>query len=200
MDRTSRRKAMAIIDRGLASAAGLTPAKIAMYRAAAEKVIKAMGPKALERWNANVEMITFYPDTGSVTRFARSLRPDLDDAVDIRGLCARNPSQPHLCSLHLNGGGDTGDRFSRNTCDGYAHEFAHAVDWSNGELSPLSLTQAWKDAWQENKDVINGRLDVADQSPSEGFANFAIFVWNYPEDARRHCPACRRFWKNHGLA
>jgi len=191
---------MAIIDRGLASAAELTPAKTAMYRAAGGKIIDAMGPKALERWNANVESITFYPDTESITRYARSLRPELDDVVDIRGLCARNPSQPRLCSLHLNGGSETGDRFSRKTSDAYAHEFAHAVDWGDGELSPLSLTQAWKDAWQESQDIINGRLGVTDQSPTEGFANFAIFVWNYPEDARRHCPACWRLWKNHGLA
>ena len=47
MDRAHRRKAMAAIDRGLASAAGLTPAGRAT-RAAAEKVLEAMGPTALE--------------------------------------------------------------------------------------------------------------------------------------------------------
>jgi hypothetical protein len=191
---------MAAINRCLDGSAGLPPAKKAKYREAAEKVIHAMGRNALERWNENVDSITFYPDTESINDFYRSLRRDLADAVDIRGLCFRNPTQLRLCSLHLNGGSDTGDRFSRTTSDGYAHEFAHAVDWGNGEPFPLSLTQAWRNAWQESKDVVSGRLGVADQSPTEGFANFAIFAWNYPEDARRHCPECWRFWRDHGLA
>ena len=62
-------KALATIDRHLAGAAGLTAAKKAKYRAAAEKVIRAMGPKALERWNTNVKSITFYPDMESIARF-----------------------------------------------------------------------------------------------------------------------------------
>ena len=193
-------QAMATIDRHLAGAAGLTVAKRAKYRAAAEKVIRAMGPKALERWNTNVQAITFYPDTESIVRFYAHLRPGLADAVGIRGLCVRDSSRPYLCSLHLNGGSDTGDRFSRSTCDGYAHEFAHAIDWGKGESAPLSLSRAWKNAWQENRDAINDRLGVVDQEASEGFANFAIFAWNYSEDARRHCAACLRFWKDQGLA
>jgi hypothetical protein len=78
-----------------------------MYRAAAEKVIDAMGPTALKRWNENVESITFYPDTESINRLARSLRRDLANAVGIRGFCVRDSRHPRLCSLHLNGGSDT---------------------------------------------------------------------------------------------
>lgn len=68
-------QAMATIDRHLAGAAGLTVAKRAKYRAAAEKVIRAMGPKALERWNTNVQAITFYPDTESIVRFLAPCDP-----------------------------------------------------------------------------------------------------------------------------
>jgi hypothetical protein len=161
------RKALATIDRDLAGAAGLTAAKKAKYRAAAEKVIRAMGPKALERWNANVESISFYADTESIVRFFRALGPGLANAVGIRGLCVRDSLRPYLCSLHLNGGSDTGDRFSRSTCDGYAHEFAHAIDWGNGESAPLSLSPAWMDAWQENREAINDRLGVVDQGAKD---------------------------------
>ncbi len=199
MDGTSRRKAMAIIDRGLAGAAGLTPVKTAMYRAAAEKVIEAMGPAALERWNANVESITFYPDTESITRFARSLRPKRPQSRDVRGLCMRDQFHPHLCRLHLNGGADTDDEFPRGTADGYAHEFAHAIDWVQGEAGATSVARVWNEAWRDERRVILDRLSTVDRGASEGFADFAIFAWNYPDDARRHCPKCWRVWEDQGL-
>jgi hypothetical protein len=193
-------QAMATIDRHLAGAAGLTAAKKAQYRAAAAEVIKAMGPKALERWNANVKSITFHPDTESITRFARSLGSDLEHTKAYRGLCIRDPFQPCLCHLHLNGGADTGDQFPRITRDGFAHEFAHVIDRSREEPTPLSATRAWNEAWRDEKEVVAVRLSTIDRGANEGFADFAIFAWNYPDDARRHCPKCWRFWEDQELA
>jgi hypothetical protein len=159
-----------------------------------------MGPKALKRWNDNVQSIAFYADTKSITRFTRTLHTTLGGVEGIRGLCLRNSSRPYLCDLHLNGGGDTGDAASWKTTNLYAHEFAHAIDWGNADLAPLSSSQAWKDAWHDEGDEINGRLGIAGNEASEGFGNFAVFAWNYPEDARRHYPECWRFWEERGLA
>jgi hypothetical protein len=200
MDHTSRRKAMATIDLGLASAAGLTSVMKAMYRAGAEKVIKAMGPKALERWNQNVQSITFYPDTESINRFVQTLRPDLAGLTGIRGLCLRDPSRPSLCNLHLNGGSDAGDETSWKTSNIYAHEFAHAIDWGADQPYPLSATKAWRETGGEEKREIRERLGVPDRGSAEDFANFAGVAWGYPEDARRHYPECWGFWVSGGLA
>ncbi len=200
MDRTHRRKAMAAIDRGLASAAGLTPAKKAIYRAAAEKVLEAMGPTALESWNANVELIAFYPDTESINRLARSLRPDLANAAGVRGFCVRDSSYPRLCSLHLNGGIDTGDSSSRTSSDVYAHEFAHAIDIDPDSSIRLSDDSRWLAAWDEERREICGILGFPEQCGArEGFAHFAVIAWGTPVAARRHYPGCWAFWSEQGL-
>jgi hypothetical protein len=200
MDHTDRRKAMAIIDRGLASAAGLTGAKKARYRAAAEKVIHAMGSAALKRWNENVQSITFYPDTESINRFVQTLQPDLAGVAGIRGLCLRDSSRPSLCNLHLNGGSDTGDETSWKASNIYAHEFAHAIDWGADQPYPLSATKAWREAGDEKKRETRARLGVPDRGSAEDFASFAGVAWGYPEDARRHYPECWGFWVSEGLA
>ena len=200
MDQTSRRQAMAIIDRGLASAAGLTPAKAAAYRAAAEAAIDAMGPAALKRWNENVESIVFYPDTESVTRFVHGVRPDLADVTGIRGVCMPDRTHPHICRLHLNGGDDSGDANPWKTSDTYAHEFGHAIDWASGMVGPTSMSKAWRDVSEDEKREIRQRLGVPDLGHADDFANAAVMAWNYPEDTRRHYPECWAFWSGHGLA
>ncbi len=199
MDATNRRKAMVAIDRGLASAAGLTPAKKTMYRTAAEGVIDAMGPTALKRWIENVESITFYPDTESIERFLNRKRPDLANVSGTRGLCVRDRSHPHLCRLHLNGGDDTGDESPWRTDDTYAHEFGHTIDWGRGEMGPLSMSKAWREVSAEEKKEIRERLGVPDRGSTDDFANAAVMVWNHPEDARRHYPECWAFWSERGL-
>jgi hypothetical protein len=140
--RSHRDEAKATIRRCLGNATQLDEAKKAKYRAAAEAVIDAMGPAALKRWNENLKSITFYADTESINGFARSLGPKFANVGGIRGLCIRDPKQPHLCSLHLNGGIDTGDAFRWDAGDGYAHEFAHVIDWGSLEPGPLSITKA----------------------------------------------------------
>ncbi len=192
-------KAKATIGRSLANAAEVDEGKKAKYRAAAEAVIDAMGLEALKRWNNNVESITFYPDTESINQFVRSLRPGLTSAIGVRGLCARNPFEPRLCSLHLNGGSDTGDEFSRSTRDGYAHEFAHAIDWGTRESGLLSRSALWADASRAEKKMLRDWLNVQDRGPADDFANFGIAAWNYPEAARRHYPECWGFWSDRGL-
>ncbi len=194
-----RDKAKATIRRCLENAAQLDQAKRAKYRAAAEAVLDAMGPVALKRWNENVKSITFYPDTESINEFVRSLGHAFARATDVRGLCIRDLSQPWLCGLCLNGGAETGEHFPRTTRDVYAHEFSHAVDLAEGETARLSSTVAWQMAWSAEGADIQGRLHLPNRGAREGFGNFAIIAWNYPEDARRHYPACWTFWKRHGL-
>ncbi len=198
--RLHRDKAKATVRRCLENAVQLDQAKRAKYRAAAEAVLDAMGPAALKRWNENVKSITFYPDTESITAFARSLGLDPDHVKTFRGLCLRERRKPWNCHLHLNGGADTGDLFPRDTSDGYAHEFAHVAGWVQGQIAPLSLTRAWREAWEEEKAEVNDRVGVTDRGSNEGFGDFAILAWLYPEDARRHCPKCWKIWKDQGLA
>jgi hypothetical protein len=87
-------QAMATIDRYLASAVGLSPTMTAAYRAAAEKVLRAMGPKAIKRWNANVQSLSFYPDTESIGRFARRMWPDFASIAWNQPVAARR-QHPH---------------------------------------------------------------------------------------------------------
>jgi hypothetical protein len=194
------RKAMATIDRHLASAAGLAPAKTAAYRAAAEKVIRAMGLKALERWNENVESITFYPDIESIDR----LPYPKASPKDVRaGLCIRRkqPDRYSRCQIHVDGGDDTGEtaRASRVT---YAHEFAHAIDVKPSETRRLSSNAGWKKAWDAEKDEVLRSYGIVPEErnrqrqidPQEGFALFGGIAWNYSMMARRQMPQCWAFW------
>ncbi len=194
-----RDKAKAAIKRWLDEAVGLDEAKKANYQAAAEKVIGAMGPAALKRWNENVQSITFYPDTESIKRFLRRKQPHLVNVSGIRGLCIRDRSHPYLCHLHLNGGDDTGDASPLKTSNLYAHEFAHAIDWGRQDFGPLSMNRAWREISPAEKRQVHRWLDIPDQDPGDDFAYFAIAAWNYPEDARRHYPECWAFWSNRGL-
>ncbi len=194
------RKAMAAIDRHLAGSAGLTPAKIAQYRAAAEKVIRAMGPEAVKRWNENVKTIRFYPDTETIERCLHRKYPDLANVSGTRGLCLRDRKRPNLCRLHLNGGSDTGNASALKTSNLYAHEFGHAIDWSADQSGPLSQGGAWREVSREEKERLREWLEVPNRGPAEDFANFAIVAWNYPEAARRHYAECWRFWSERGLS
>jgi hypothetical protein len=197
--RPQRGKAKAAIRRCLDEATELDEAKRAAYGAAAEAIIDAMGPVALKRWNENVESITFYADTESVTRFRRALNPGKPVQGGIRGICVRDRFRPNVCRLHLNGGSETGEPFPRTTQDVYAHEFSHAVDVAEREPQRLSSTVEWQVAWRAEGEEIQERLNLPDRGPNEGFGNFAIIAWNYPEDAKRHFPACWAFWKTHSL-
>jgi hypothetical protein len=197
--RLPRDKAKATLRRCLENAAQLDQAKRAKYRAAAEAVLDAMGPAALKRWNENVKSITFYPDTESITAFARSQGMDPEHTKAFRGLFMRDPSQPHLCSLHLNGGNDTGNASALKTGDLYAHEFGHAIDWSVSEADILSASAAWRKVSEEEKKNLREWLGVSNRGPAEDFANFAIVALSYQEAARRHYPECWRFWSERGL-
>jgi hypothetical protein len=196
--KTHRDKAKAAIRRYLSQATQLDEAKKATYRAAAEAVIDAMGPEALKRWNENLKSITFYPDTESINQFVRSLGPEFANVTGVRGVCIHDPNQPRLCSLHLNGGSDTGDAFRWDARDGYAHEFGHVIDWGASEPGPLSITKAWCDAWAENGEEICGRLREPNRGAREGFADFAILGWGRPEEARKQARSYE-FWRERGL-
>jgi hypothetical protein len=195
-----RDKAKAIIRRCLENAAQLDQAKRTKYRAAAVAVLDAMGPVALMRWNENVKSITFYPDTESINRFVQSLGHKFARATGVRGLCIRDLNQPWLCSLHLNGGVDTGDVFSWNASEAYAHEFAHAIAWKRDEAGPLFVTKGWQDAWAQNGDRICGQMKMLNRGPREGFADFGVLVWNRYQDASSCGPSCLQFWEERGLA
>jgi hypothetical protein len=196
--RLHRDQAKATVRRCLENAVQLDQAKRAKYRAAAEAVLDAMGPVALKRWNENVQSITFYPDTESINRFVQSLGRKFAGVTGVRGSCIRDPNQPWLCSLHLNGGADTGDAFRWDASEGYAHEFAHAIDWGIKDPGPLSITIAWQDAWESNGEMICEDLRQPNRGAREGFADFAVLVWMRPEEARQHVK-CYAFWSERGL-
>jgi hypothetical protein len=195
---------MATIDRHLAGAAGLTAAKKAQYRAAAEKVLKAMGPKALERWNANVQSITFYPDTESLTRWADAKWPrDIQQKGRPRaGVCVVRTDRANQtrCLLHLDGGNDTGDIAAGPSIAVYAHEFAHAIDCGPAKGMFLSDSPDWILAWNaEGKSICRSLGMEFLVGYREGFGITAQFAWNNRRLFQRHHPRCWAFWSLAGL-
>jgi hypothetical protein len=187
---------MATIDRQLAGAAGLTAAKKAMYRAAAENVIRAMGPKALERWNENVESITFYPDTESLSRWAHSKWPrdERQKGQPRDGVCVVRMDRTNRtkCLLHLDGG--------KEMSDVYAHEFAHAVDCGPAKGMFLSDSPDWTQAWSiEGTSICNILRMKTLLGHREGFGVTGQLAWNKRALFQRHYSRCWALWSLVGL-
>ena len=130
----------------------------------------------MERWNANVESVTFHADIESIDR----LPYPKASPTDVRaGLCIRRkqPDKYSWCQLHVDGGDDTGEtaRASRVT---YAHEFAHAIDVEPSDTRRLSSDAGWKKAWDAEEDGVlrscestpGSKIGRGRLTPQEGFA------------------------------
>ena len=150
-----------------------------LYRAAALRVLKKMSHESLLRLEDNLTSYYFYPDLNAVGATTGN-RPD--------ALAFYRASNG---SLHLDGG-EKGDTIH----DIYAHEYTHALDGPDDEISG---TAGWKAAWQEEIVEEEGLGGAGLESPAEGLASFGeLMLRGRREAAMSKCPKCVAFWEDLG--
>ena len=174
----------------LAKDKDLTPALRKQYQAAADRVIAGMGPRALAAWSKTAVEAKFYSSAKEVDAKAKEL-----GSKEKKAIPAFTESEVGKATHHLNGGSEqTGNPASvRQAADYYAHEFAHAVDL-HGKFSE---TEAWHKAWKADEEAATTSMPGrAGRGAIEGFADFGVNAWLYPEAAQRQTPECWKAWSH----
>ena len=187
------------------SAKGLSDEQRKAYASAAAKPLAAMPAKAHERMAKNMKSMQFHPDVKAVglACMDESLAGDLSDKdkVYVKGLRDKIESGEVVVggvysagpqSVHVDGEVAPG----MSASGAYAHEWTHAIDGPDHELSNSS---AWSDAHKAE----GARLgEYAASSPSEGLAEFGRLVYasdHSPEKIERAFPKASAFFKENGL-
>jgi hypothetical protein len=165
------------------------------YARAAAVVFGRMTPTALLRFRRNTAGITFYLTLEELTvELARSVANV--QAVLAQGRTAGGAYQNARKWLHLNGGDEEVE--DRDCIALYAHEFSHAV---NGPEREISRLKAWEVSWR--KEIIPRPLTLrARVSPHEGFAEFGRVLYTRQLTRRyleREFSGCVEVWRGCGL-
>lgn len=159
--------------------ANLPTRQAKLYRAAALRVLKRMTEAGLARLENNLTAYYFYPDLAGVTAAG-------GNENSLGFYRASNGS------IHLDGGDA-----DNSIHDTYAHEYTHALDGPNDEISG---TQEWQDAWRE--EIVNGEGLGGEGAdfPDEGLAYLGeLILRGKRELARDECPKCLAVWEGLGL-
>ena len=172
------------------------------YQAAADRVIAGMGPEALAEWHNTTVTTHFYGSIKALDDQARAIEgPDKPPGV-AAGLTTAQWNQEKErfeATHHINGGSEqpkTNPK-AREAADYYAHEFAHSVDLNRN----FSHKPEWQEAWKAEEGRVTATMPGREnRGPSEGFSDFAVHAWLYPESAKRDTPRCWSLWHDWKLA
>jgi hypothetical protein len=175
--------------------AKLSDAKRSEYRQAIHAVLGRLTPRALGRINRTVKEYRFYASFRALTQALRQKYPGL---ITRRGAILKGAFDRHG-TIHLDGGGRLFGRVAALE-EFYAHEFSHAID---GPEHEISASPAWHEAWQtEVQD--GGYLGAGSmRSPREGFSEFGSLLLGSGISQRtigQVLPTCLKVWKDRGLA
>lgn len=195
----------------LKSAPGLSDDQRAEYGKAAASVLGRMTATAHDRLAKHVTASHFHADNAAVgMAVAAEVEPinagkaaELRRIVDAGGMIG-GAYVGRTGSLHADGGLPAGGQTtSANLPENsvphiYAHEWAHAVD---GPQFEVSNSPAWQAAFEA--EFGGGRLTkYASSSPSEAFAEFARLVWASPVPPAKveaAFPKAVAVWREAGL-
>lgn len=148
------------------------------YRSAALRVLNGMTEQGITRLRGNLTAYYFYPN------------PEALEAEGRRETAGFY--RPSNGSIHLDGG--EGDESIPNT---YAHEYAHALDGPDDEISG---SEAWQEAWREEMVEEGAVSDAAAVSAEEGWAELGeLMLRGRRDEAREMCPKCVQIWEGLGL-
>jgi hypothetical protein len=162
------------------------------YARAAGVIFERITPTALVRLVQNVREIKFHLTLEDMTA----------DLARTHGLVATRLAMGRpvggayvhaLRQLHLDGGEE-----DRHIVELYAHEFGHAL---NGPDRQISSSRAWREAWDQELHS-NDLSPLAGTNPHEGFAEFARFLYSGTvgkRDLERRFPLCVRIWREQSL-
>lgn len=179
----------------------LTTEQRVEYFESTQRVVKAMSPKALARFNSGAAGgINFYSSMEELNKGVRAGFPNFKGQV--AGVYAHTKQSG---SLHVDGG-RMGESAAQMRAAGravqshelYAHEFAHSID---GPKLEISSSPEWQRAWRE--ELQDGALtEYAGKKSSEGFAEFGRLVLSGEHnlaEIKRDYPKCFAVWQKHGL-
>ena len=165
---------------------------------------------ALDRLNRHVKGYTFHNSTGdlgaSLVKFLAKTANVPESSISFQG--AAGAWTKTTGELHLDGGDPkqySTDEYQSKpeetdvTRHVYAHEYTHAIDGPNHEIS---YSPEWKDAYQ--KEIVARKALSAHgrTRPSEGFAEFGRLVFTSGkslEEIAKEYPLCTAVWKKHNL-
>jgi hypothetical protein len=165
------------------------------YAQAAETLFRCMTAIALRRVRAHVREIVFFPSLEELT--VELARTDLKiRRLLVAGIMVGGAYDAATQQLFIDGD-DLEDSIA-GILGHYAHEFTHAIDGPERQISNHPL---WKQAWRE--EVVPQRLSrLALESPREGLAEFGRIMYT-EKGARgrltRKCPLSVEVWKGFGL-
>lgn len=175
----------------------------------AQDALKGMSPAALERLSSHVGGVSFYGSHADLKEGLANMQATPEKAAYIRGIngtiggCAQKVNGKQV--LHLDGDYSEqtrkaqaktgGSQLARDT---YAHEFSHAIDGPNNELSKAP---EWQAAWKE--EIKGGKVRLSDYgktSASEGFAEFGRAALTVDKaKVKAAFPKCYAYWQKAGL-
>lgn len=193
-------KTLVAIDAALQTSA-ISGTRGAEYRTSALSVLRAMSPAAVQRLNRNVRDFHFVSQFAQVTptvrtRMAKLGYPANEVAEIPDGVCGAYIKDDKTLVAD---GGVPGTRPEEgvHTAGVYAHEWGHALDGPDNELSN---SKRWLAAWHDEiENSVTPPSDYAKRSPSEGFAEFHRVLVANRTAALKLYPKCAAVWEKQGL-
>jgi hypothetical protein len=150
------------------------------FKNAAERVLGNMTDEGLRRLKDNLNAYYFYPDLSA-------LRAEAGLETTLGFYRGSNRT------LHL----DCGEEGRDSIHHIYAHEYTHALDGPNDDISGL---KEWQEAWQE--EMVEGYAfgEPGAEAPDEGLAQLGeLMLRGKRAEGRRRCPKCVAIWEGLGL-
>ena len=133
------------------------------YMEAVRSVYQRMPKVAVERFNKYTSGATYYADESTLTDAITG-----GDSSKLGGKLARGAYESRTGILHLDS-----DNLGLKAREVYAHEFGHAIDGPDKEISS---SREWMEAWKE--EIQGGGLTTyATTKPSEGLAEFTRLLY-----------------------
>src|SRR5579862_2632237 len=149
-------------------AANIPKKQAKLYKNAAKRILGRMTAEGLQRVSRNVSAYYYYRDLESL------------EAVGGEGSLGFYRTNNR--TLHLDDGGTGRDSIHRT----YAHEYTHALDGPEDEISGSA---EWQAAWQEEIVEEEAFSGLGADSPDEGLAQLGELMLRGERDvARAICP------------
>jgi len=188
------------------------PEQMQGFNASVRAVLNTFSPKSAERISKSVQKIEVHSDTLSVTRaYAAASRQRINTQNSRIGGYFAGQKGELVVPLEK----DMGDMGPASIL---AHELGHAIDFDRDAWerkahildakfryseSKLSSDTQWQVAYQDEIKYSRQhgyRLsEYANKNASEGFAEYARFIFENEELAKEKFPKCYAFWQKHGL-
>lgn len=186
----------------LSAAKGLSAEQKTAYFDHAQEILGKLTPKALERFSANTDGVSYCPDLATVKETVQQALPDQAGALEGLEIAGCYLSYNTTGRLVLDGHPGEATAAVMGTESAlavHAHEYTHAID---GPKFELSKSPGWGDAWKQ--EIKAGKLSkYATTDPTEGFAEFGRLLLGGEhdlEEVKYRYPKCYYFWHKQGLA